>query len=382
MWYLQTDVLLRLFIACGAMILISGLSRLIFKKDFGPKVLVFASIAVIAYVSWQLAIAIVCYTFITFIFARILKPLKKTRRFFFVLFSILCTVPFFYGRMTEFFPQLPVIITFVGIAYHMLKAVDVMYFVYYTDMDIPFLTYVNYMLFFPTFTAGPIFRYRDFQKVYNKPVPLTTDRFITCVKRFIKGMFKKMVVLYFVSTFFNFLVASEKHWYVSLAIVVFSYLFLFFDLSGYSNMAIAVGSVMGYTVPENFRKPWAAASFTQFWRNWHITLSDWVREHIFVVLNGKKLGKLASAGMGFLVMYVMEMWHGFTWVYVIGGIYNGLCLGLENLLGLTKAEKRKMKKPVYIARCIIVNMLFAFNTLMFTVTPAQFFEILKGFIRI
>lgn len=382
MWYLQTDVLLRLFIACGAMILISGLSRLIFKKDFGPKVLVFASIAVIAYVSWQLAIAIVCYTLITFIFARILKPLKKTRRFFFVLFSILCTVPFFYGRMTEFFPQLPVIITFVGIAYHMLKAVDVMYFVYYTDMDIPFLTYVNYMLFFPTFTAYSIFRYRDFQKVYNKPVPLTTDRFITCVKRFIKGMFKKMVVLYFVSTFFNFLVASEKHWYVSLAIVVFSYLFLFFDLSGYSDMAIAVGSVMGYTVPENFRKPWAAASFTQFWRNWHITLSDWVREHIFVVLNGKKLGKLASAGMGFLVMYVMEMWHGFTWVYVIGGIYNGLCLGLENLLGLTKAEKRKMKKPVYIARCIIVNMLFAFNTLMFTVTPAQFFEILKGFIRI
>ena len=80
MWYLQTDVLLRLFIACGAMILISGLSRLIFKKDFGPKVLVFASIAVIAYVSWQLAIAIVCYTLITFIFARILKPLKKTLR--------------------------------------------------------------------------------------------------------------------------------------------------------------------------------------------------------------------------------------------------------------------------------------------------------------
>lgn len=81
MWYLQTDVLLRLFIACGAMILISGLSRLIFKKDFGPKVLVFASIAVIAYVSWQLAIAIVCYTFITFIFARILKPLKNTAVF-------------------------------------------------------------------------------------------------------------------------------------------------------------------------------------------------------------------------------------------------------------------------------------------------------------
>ena len=285
MWYLQTDVLLRILIATGSMILLSGLSRLVFKKDFGPKFLILADIAVIAYVSWQLALFSVGYTLITFIFARVLRPLKKTRRFFFVLFSILCTVPFLYGRMTEFFPQLPVIITFVGIAYHMLKAVDAMYFVYYADMKIPFLVYVNYMLFFPTFTSGPIFRYRDFNKVFNKPVPLTADRFILCVKRFIKGMFKKMVILYFVSTFFNFLISSEKHWYISLLIVVFSYLFLFFDLSGYSDIAIAVGSVMGYTVPENFRKPWAAASFTQFWRNWHITLSDWVREHIFVVLN-------------------------------------------------------------------------------------------------
>ena len=346
MWYLQTDVLLRLFIGCGAMILISGLSRLIFKKDFGPKVLVFASIAVIAYVSWQLAIAIVCYTLITFIFARILKPLKKTRRFFFVLFSILCTVPFFYGRMTEFFPQLPVIITFVGIAYHMLKAVDVMYFVYYTDMDIPFLTYVNYMLFFPTFTAGPIFRYRDFQKVYNKPVPLTTDRFITCVKRFIKGMFKKMVVLYFVSTFFNFLVASEKHWYVSLAIVVFSYLFLFFDLSGYSDMAIGLGRMLGFDFPENFNYPFVSASATEFWRRWHISLSSWFRDYLFYpVLRSRAMNSLSrslrahghkkAARAAITVTALLcvwsatGLWHGASWNYVLWGLYYFVLLTLE-----------------------------------------------------
>lgn len=382
MWYLQTDVLLRLLAACGIMILISGLSRAVFKKDLGPKVLVFADIAVIAYVSKELALLSVGYMLITFIFARILRPLKKTRRFFFVFFSILCTLPFFYGRMTEFFPQLPTIIVFAGIAYHMLKAVDTMYFVYYTEMKIPFLTYANYMLFFPVFTSGPIFRYRDFQKVFNKPAPLTADKFIMCVKRFIRGMFKKMVVLYFVSTFFTFLVEIEKHWYISILIVIFSYLFLYFDLSGYSDIAIAAGSVMGYTVPENFRKPWAAASFTQFWRNWHITLSDWVREHIFVVLNGKRLGRWASAGMGFVVMFVMEMWHGFSLPYIVGGVYNGLCLGLENLFGLTTVDKRKMNKAVYVFRCIAVNALFAFNTLLMTVTPEQFFEILKGSIRL
>lgn len=382
MWYLQVDILLRLLTAIGAMLLLSGLSRLILKKDLSPKVLIFANITIIAYVSPQLALFSAGYALITFIFARILRPLKKTRRFFFVFFSILCTVPFFYGRMTEFFPQLPVIITFVGIAYHMLRAVDAMYFVYYTEMKVPFLTYMNYMLFFPTFTSGPIFRYRDFQKVFQKPAPLTADRFITCVKRFIKGMFKKMVVLYFVTTVFQFLIGSPKHWYISILIVILSYLLLYFDLSGYSDIAIAAGSVMGYTVPENFRKPWAAASFTQFWRNWHITLSDWVREHIFVVLNGRKLGRWASAGMGFLVMFVMEMWHGFTLPYIIGGVYNGLCLGLENLFGLTTADKRKMKKSVYIIRCITVNGLFAVNTLLMTVTPSQLVEIVKGLVTL
>lgn len=382
MWYLQSDILLRLLAACGFMIVFSGLTRLIFKKDSGPKALIAADLATLLYVSEKLAAISVGYMLITYAFVCILKHVKKGRRFVFVFFSLLCTVPFFYGRISEFFPSVPALITFTGIAYHMLKAVDALYFVYYTDMKIPFLTYANYMLFFPVFTSGPIFRYRDFMRVFAKPVPLTWDRFIMCVKRFIKGMFKKMVVLYFVQTLFAHFVGMEKNILISFSIVVLSYLTLFFDLSGYSDIAIATGSVMGYTVPENFRKPWAAASFTQFWRNWHITLSDWVREHIFVVLNGKRLKRIPSALVGFATMFVMEMWHGFTLTYVVGGVYNGLCLGLENLFGLTTADKRKMKKPIYILRCFIVNFAFAFNTLMFTVTPEQFFEIIKGFVRI
>ena len=112
MWYLQTDVLLRLFIACGAMILISGLSRLIFKKISDLKFLYLQSIAVIAYVSWQLAIAIVCYTLITFIFARILKPLKKHGGFSSYC-SVFCVQCRFLRTNDGVFPQLPVIITFV-----------------------------------------------------------------------------------------------------------------------------------------------------------------------------------------------------------------------------------------------------------------------------
>ena len=251
--------------------------------------------------------------------------------------------------MTEFFPQLPVIITFVGIAYHMLKAVDVMYFVYYTDMDIPFLTYVNYMLFFPTFTAGPIFRYRDFQKVYNKPVPLTTDRFITCVKRFIKGMFKKMVVLYFVSTFFNFLVASEKHWYVSLAIVVFSYLFLFFDLSGYSDMAIGLGRMLGFHFSENFEYPYISRSITEFWRRWHISLSTFFRDYVYIPLGGNRYHAIRNI---FIVWLLTGLWHGASWNFIFWGLFYGVLLFIEKTL--FKKKLQKIPAPI----CYIYTMFF------------------------
>lgn len=382
MWYLETDTLFKLLIAAGAMILISGITRLFFKKDYGPYVLLLADAAVIGFISWQLLVFTAGYALITYILVHILLHIKagKGKKITFVVFCLLCTLPFFYGRMHEFFPQLPMWITFIGIAYHMLKAIDALYFVYYAEMEIPIGTYLNYILFFPTFTSGPIFRYRDWLKVYKDPKALTLDDFIVYVKRFIKGMFKKMVVLWFVTEGFNRILELDLHWYWSLALIALSYLTVYLDLSGYSDLAIATGSAMGYTVPENFRKPLSSASFTVFWRNWHITLSDWVREHIFVVLNGKRLSRVPSALVGFGTMYAMEMWHGFTLPYVVGGIYNGLCLGLENLFGLTRADKRKMNKFVYVLRCIFVNAAFALNTLLFTATTEQFFAIMRGFV--
>lgn len=381
MWYLEADTLFMLLIATGAMILFSGITRLLFKKDLAPKVLVLANAAVIGLISWQLLAYTVGYIILTYILIRNLTNKRRCRRLAFVVYCLLCTVPFFYGRLNEFFPQLPVFIAFVGIAYHMLKAVDALYFVYYTKIKIPFMTYLNYILFFPTFTSGPIFRYRDWLRVYENPKKLTFDDFIGYVKRFIRGMFKKMVVLWMVSTVFNHILTLELHWYWSILLIALSYLTVYLDLSGYSDLAIATGSAMGFTVPENFRKPLSAASFTIFWRNWHITLSDWVREHIFVVLNGKRLKRLPSAMVGFGIMFVMEMWHGFTLPYIVGGIYNGLCLGLENLFGLTRADKRKMNKLVYVFRCFVVNAAFAVNTLIFTTNTEQFFEIVRGFTK-
>lgn len=381
MWYLEADTLFLLLITSGIMILISGFSRILFRKDFAPKALILANIAVIGTISYELLLIMILYIIITFVMIKHLTHRKRFRKFLFVLYCLLCTVPFFCGRIHEFVPQLPVLISIIGISYQMLKAVDALYFVYYTEMDIPFFAYANYILFFPTFTAGPIFRYRDWLRVYTTPKKLTYNDFIGYVKRFIWGMFKKMLVLWFVSTVFTHILDCELTWYMSLALIILSYITVYLDLSGYSDIAIATGSAMGFTVPENFRKPLSAASFTMFWRNWHITLSDWVREHIFVVLNGKRLGRIASAAVGFATMFVMEMWHGFSLPYIIGGIYNGFCLGFENLFKITNVDKRRTKKPVYIMRCLIVNFLFALNTLLFTATPEQFVRIMQGFLN-
>ena len=381
MWFLEADTLFLLIITSCAMILFSGISRLLFKKDLAPKVLIIANATVIGVISKELLLWSALYTIITFILIKHLTHLKRGRKVLFFIYCLICTVPFFYGRMHTFFDGLPVFISFIGIAYHMLKAIDALYFVYYTHMDIPFFAYANYILFFPTFTSGPIFRYRDWIRVYQNPKKLTFNDFIGYVKRFIRGAFKKMVVLWFVSTIFSHILDMELTPILSILLIVLSYITVYLDLSGYSDLAIATGSAMGFTVPENFRKPLSAASFTVFWRNWHITLSDWVREHIFVVLNGKKLGRVLSAFVGFCTMFVMEMWHGFTMPYIIGGIYNGLCLGLENLFGLTKADKRKMNKFVYVLRCIFVNAAFAVNTLLFTVSTEQFFRIMHSFTR-
>lgn len=367
--------------AAAGMMLLSALSRLLFKKDLSPRVLILANIGVIGAISWQLLIFSAGYVVMTYMMISHLTHVKRGRKALFVIYCIICTVPFFYGRLHEFFPQLPLMIAFIGIAYHMLKAIDALYFVYYAETRIPFLTYANYIMFFPVFTSGPIFRYRDWLRVYTSPKPLDYASFITYVKRFIRGMFKKMVVLWFVTTAFAQILSNDLHWYWCVLLIALSYLTVYLDLSGYSDIAIAVGSAMGYTVPENFRKPLSAASFTVFWRNWHITLSDWVREHIFVVLNGKRLKRVPSALVGFCTMFVMEMWHGFTLPYIVGGVYNGLCLGLENLFGWTRADKRKMNKLVYVLRCFIVNALFAFNTLLFTVTTEQFFAVMRGFVR-
>ncbi len=388
MWFLDTAIFSRMIVACLVLMITGIVSVKIFGKNVMKHLLLPIDLLLIGYVSWQLFAFYIVYTLVTYGFVKILKNTKLFRKTLFVTLCLACTLPFFYTRAAGFLDGLPVLFVLVGFSYNMLKAVDALYYTYYTDMDVPLYTYANFLLFFPTVTSGPIFRYRDFDATFNNPVTVDGEIAGECIKKVIRGLFKKMVALYFVSlvlervmytTVDGVKTLNSFTLLTSLCVITLSYLTLYFDLSGYSDIAIGLGRITGINVPENFKKPWASPSFTVFWRNWHVTLSDFIREHIFVVLNGKKLGRFVSALIGFVTMLVMSLWHGFTQPFIVSGVYNGLLLAVENVFGITKADKKK-NKAVFYLRCVIVSFLFGINTMIFLFDLDTIIKVLAGFV--
>lgn len=382
MYYLQVDTLTLILLCCALYsIFVFVMSKL--KVGFkATRFLIVPNLLLLFYSSVHLALFYIVYTVITYCFICLIKRAVHFRKILLVLISLLCALPFFYVRATNIIASLPKIITLIGFSYNMLKAIDAVFFVYYTDERIPFLTYANFLLFFPVITAGPIMRYRDFAAGYKSPIPLNSQRLEHSIKRFIRGMFKKMVLVALVGGLFDYLIGLSLHWYTSLSLIILSYLYLFLDLSGYSDIAIATGGVLGFDVEENFKKPFTAASFTQFWRKWHVTLSDWIREHVFVVLNGKRLNKYISAAMSMGIMIVMSLWHEFTTMSLIGGFYMGMFLVIENIFGLSTVNRRKVAKPYFWLRCSLVSLFFAVNALTFMLGWDEFLAVIKGLFTI
>ena len=382
MWFLEADIALRLLGGCVLWAAASVLARKYWSQSKLESFLPILALALIAYVSEWLAVFYAVYTVVTFGIAHLAGRGKGAwRQVAFVLCCLLCAVPFFYIRFRELFPELPLLFALTGIAYNMLKAVDAVYYVYYTGERLNFLHYANYMLFFPVVTAGPILRYRDFSRSLARPEKVDGESLTRDFKRLIRGYFKKVVVMALVNVVLARLAAlSPRPWW-SVAACLVSYLLLWLDMSGYADIAIAMGGFLGLKVPENFKKPLKAVSFTQFWRNWHVSLTDWIREHIFVVLNGKKLSKYQGAMIGFGTMMVMGLWHGFSLTFVLDGLMNGSLLAFENLCGITTVKRGANRYYVLFRRCVVA-LVFSFTTIFYTLDSTQLANVLRGFVSL
>jgi len=224
------------------------------------------------------------------------------------------------------------------------------------DNIVDFMTYI---CLFPQLIAGPIVRYSTIdEELKNRKV--TFDKFSSGIKRFIIGLSKKVLIANvlgeLITLFYECSVVSA--W---LKPILFT-LQIYFDFSGYSDMAIGLGLIFGFTFLENFNYPLIASSITDFWRRWHISLSSWFKDYVYIPLGGNKVSKLKWIRNIFVVWFLTGFWHGAEWNFIIWGLYFGIILLIEKLFLGKFIEKTKILKYVYTSFLIIISFLIFSTT--------------------
>lgn len=189
-----------------------------------------------------------------------------------------------------------------------------------------------FVSFFPTLLAGPILRARDFLPQVRQPLQVTREMFGTGLWFIMMGLFKKAVISDYIGENFVNRIFDDPSLYTGLEnlFAVYGYaLKLYCDFSGYSDMAIGIALWLGYAIPANFRSPYKSESITDFWRRWHISLSSWLRDYLYISLGGNRKGKLRMYFNLFLTMLLGGLWHGASLNFVVWGSVHGAALGIH-----------------------------------------------------
>jgi alginate O-acetyltransferase complex protein AlgI len=190
-----------------------------------------------------------------------------------------------------------------------------------------------YLLLFPQLIAGPIIRYRDIADQLARRV-VTADDFAYGVRRFVIGLAKKVLVANVVAgpadRIFGMRVAELSTGHAWLGIVCYTFQ-IYFDFSGYSDMALGLGRMFGFRFPENFRWPYVAASVQGFWRRWHLSLSAWFRDYLYIPLGGNRVSPARQYANLVTVFFLCGLWHGASWNFVIWGLWHGTFLVIERI---------------------------------------------------
>ncbi|WP_373601572.1 MBOAT family O-acyltransferase [Paraclostridium bifermentans] len=257
----------------------------------------------------------------------------------------------------------------IGISFYTFQTMSYSIDVYRGNVPVQknFLTLATYVTLFPQLVAGPIVRYIDIEKELDFRVH-NLDTFYQGVYRFIVGLSKKVLLANNLGIIWNNIKISPIHdlslftsW---LGIICFT-LQIYFDFSGYSDMAIGLGKMFGFTFPENFNFPYISKSITEFWRRWHISLGSWFRDYVYIPLGGNRCSKHRWFFNIFVVWFLTGIWHGASFNFILWGLYFGIILVLEKLFILNLLNKLpNLLRHFYTLFIIILGfVLFEFNSL-------------------
>jgi alginate O-acetyltransferase complex protein AlgI len=230
--------------------------------------------------------------------------------------------------------------------------------------------FAQYMAFFPQLIAGPIIRYHQIDDQIRHP-PARSQRLGDLADgfpRFALGLSKKVLIADQVSHIADAAFAGSHSlttpaaWLGALAYTVQIY----FDFSGYSDMAIGMGRMFGFRFPENFNRPYSSVSVTDFWRRWHMTLSRWFRDYVYIPLGGNRGSRRRTSANLLFVFLLTGIWHGAAWTFVLWGVYYGVLLVIERLTGVARwpdARLAALRRAVTLLLVVLGWVLFRARTL-------------------
>ena len=222
----------------------------------------------------------------------------------------------------------------IGISFYTFQIISYEVDVYNNKVNVQknIINYFLYVFLFPQLIAGPIVRYKDVSKEIDNRV-VNFEMFSLGVRRFIIGLGKKVIIANNLGELCNIYLNSSDKSILFTWIFAISYMLqIYFDFAGYSDIAIGLGKMFGFTFPENFNYPYMARSITDFWRRWHITLSSWFKDYVYIPLGGNRKGIIKQIRNILIVWCLTGLWHGASWNFVVWGLYFGIILIIEKFI--------------------------------------------------
>ena len=253
----------------------------------------------------------------------------------------------------------------IGISFFTFQAMSYVIDVYrgVTGAQKNFGKVLLYISFFPQLIAGPIVKYHDIaQEIENRTQ--TVDGVTDGIRRFVVGLSKKVLISNTVGLVADTLFAADVSGLNAAAawIGAVSYMLqIYFDFSGYSDMAIGLGEMFGFHFKENFNYPYISGSIREFWRRWHMSLSGWFQEYLYIPLGGSRKGKIRTVINKFIVFLCTGIWHGANVTFLFWGLYHGCFLMLEEIVPAIREQGGKVKsffQHIYTLLVVLIGFVF------------------------
>jgi len=253
----------------------------------------------------------------------------------------------------------------LGISFHTFQSISYVIDVYRGEQAVvnSYVDYALFVSFFPQLVAGPIVRAREFfHDFWNWKAP-TGAEWQRGIAIILTGYVKKLIFAdqfaLVADSYFANPTAMPGLWPAWTGTIAFA-LQIFFDFSGYTDIAIGVALLFGFHFPENFRRPYLAASITEFWRRWHMTLSRWLRDYVYISLGGNRKGRVRTDVNLMLTMLLGGLWHGASWNFVIWGGYHGALLAIERAVWGREVRTGWARLPLGIVTFLLVTVGWVF----------------------